>query len=212
MEHLIGQTLSVLMGLFAVMNPIANTPIFLGLTEDDSKDVRKQVAAKSVLTAFAIVAVFALLGRLIFSLFGITLPAFRIMGGILVALIGYQMMHGNQSAVHHPKDIDDKADLDAALSIAVTPLAIPILAGPGTIAATMSFAAAGGVADVVITIVTFAVVCLITYVFFVYSEALVRSIGKTGLSVVTRIMGLILGVIGVQMLIAGVSGAIASYH
>ena len=65
MEHLIGQTLSVLMGLFAVMNPIANTPIFLGLTEDDSKDVRKQVAAKSVLTAFAIVAVFALLGSLI---------------------------------------------------------------------------------------------------------------------------------------------------
>ena len=165
-----------------------------------------------MVTAFVIVAVFALLGKLIFGLFGITLPAFRITGGILVALIGYQMMHGNQSPVHHPKDIGDKANLDAPLSIAVTPLAIPILAGPGTIAATMNFAAAGGLTDVIVTIATFAVMCLITYAFFIYSEVLVRSLGKTGLSVVTRIMGLILAVIGVQMLVTGVAGAIAAYR
>jgi multiple antibiotic resistance protein len=134
------------------------------------------------------------------------------MGGILVALIGYQMLHGEQSAVHQPHADDQQASQEAALGIAVTPLAIPILAGPGTIATAMSFASGGGLADVVITIAAFAVLCLITYAFFIYGEALVRFLGKSGLSVITRIMGLILAVIGVQMLITGVTGAIHAYH
>jgi multiple antibiotic resistance protein len=212
MHHFIGHTLSVFMGFFAIMNPIANTPIFLGLTAEDPIATRKQVAAKSVLTAFVLVAVFALLGKLIFGLFGITLPAFRIMGGMLVALIGYQMMHGEPSAVHHPKTTDPKDSLDAALSIAVTPLAVPILAGPGTIATAMNFASAGGLVEAGITIAAFAVLCLITYFFFVYGETLVRFLGKSGVNVVTRIMGLVLAVIGVQMLITGVAEAVRAYR
>jgi multiple antibiotic resistance protein len=212
MEQTIGHALSVFMGFFAIMNPIANTPIFLGLTASDSADIRKQVAAKSLLIAFALIVTFALLGKLIFSLFGITVPAFRIMGGILVALIGYQMLHGEQSAVHQSSPEDQQASLEAALSIAVTPLAIPILAGPGTIATAMSFASAGGLVEVVVTIAAFALLCLITYGFFIYGERLVHYLGQAGLSVVTRIMGLILAVIGVQMLITGVAGAIDAYR
>ncbi len=212
MEQMIGHALSVFMGFFAIMNPIANTPIFLGLTAEDSADVRRQVAAKSLLLAFVLIVSFALLGKLIFSLFGITLPAFRIMGGILVALIGYQMLHGEQSAVHQPTSEDQQSSLDAALSVAVTPLAIPILAGPGTIATAMSFAAGGGIADVVITIAAFGALCVITYAFFMYGQRLVDYLGQSGLNVVTRIMGLILAVIGVQMLITGVGGAIEAYR
>lgn len=208
MDGMIYHSLSVFMGFFAIMNPIANTPIFLGLTASDDSDVKKKVARKALLTAFILIVVFTLLGKMIFSLFGITLPAFRIMGGVLVVLIGYQMLHGEQSAVHQPSAGNKQSVLETALSVAVTPLAIPILAGPGTIATAMSFASTGGFLALIITIAAFALLCLITYVLFIYGDRLVRYLGSEGLSVITRIMGLILAVIGVQMVIAGVAGAI----
>lgn len=208
MHELIGHALSVFMGFFAIMNPIANTPIFLGLTADDTPAIRKQVAMKALITAFGIILVFCLLGKLIFSLFGITLPAFRITGGFLVALIGYNMLHGEQSKVHHSGSVDQNLSTQAELSVAVTPLAIPILAGPGTIATAMNFASTGGIDAMVVTIAAFAALCLITYRFFIFGQRLVAFLGENGLGVITRIMGLILAVIGVQMLIDGVAGAI----
>jgi len=203
-----GHALSVFMGFFAIMNPVANTPVFLGLTANDTPAIRQRVAAKALLTTFVLIVVFCLLGKMIFSLFGITLPAFRITGGVLVALIGYQMLHGEQSSVHQPSPADQQNSLDAALSIAVTPLAIPILGGPGTIATAMNYASTGGMAEMLITIAAFAVLCLITYGFFIFGQRLVGLLGSSGLNVITRLMGLILAVIGVQMLIGGISGAI----
>jgi len=208
MQKMIGHSLSVFMGFFAIMNPLANAPIFLALTADDSPEVRKRVATKALATTFLFILTFCLLGKLIFNSFGITLPAFRITGGVLVALIGYQMLHGEQSKVHQPSSGDQKASVEQALSVAVTPLAIPILGGPGTIATAMNFASAGGISEMVITIVAFAVLCLITYAFFISGQRLVAFLGSNGLSVVTRIMGLILAVIGVQMLIDSIEGAV----
>lgn len=208
MNGIIGHVLSVFMGFFAIMNPIANTPVFLGLTANDSPAERKRVAAKALLTTFVIILVFCLLGKLIFDLFGITLPAFRITGGVLVALIGFQMLHGEQSSVHQPTSKDLKSSMEQALSIAVTPLAIPILGGPGTIATAMNYASTGGVAQMIITIAAFAALCVITYGFFVFGQRLVTFLGSGGLNVITRLMGLILAVIGVQMLIGGITGAV----
>ncbi len=208
MSESVGHAVSVFMGFFAIMNPIANTPIFLGLTADEPPAVKKKIAAQALLLSFLLIAVFSLAGKLIFTLFGITLPAFQIMGGILVALIGYQMLHGQQSAVQQPSADDQKSSRAAALSLAVTPLAMPILAGPGTIATAMSFASAGGLSEMIVTIVAFAVLCLITYLFFVSGQRLLAILGQNGLNVVTRLMGLILAVIGVQMLITGVSAAV----
>ena len=211
MKEIVGYALSAFFGFFAIMNPIANTPIFLGLTANDTPEARKRVARKALLLAFGLVVTFSLLGKLIFSLFGITLPAFQITGGVLVALIGYQMLKGEQSVVHQPCADDPKVSREAALSIAVTPLAMPILAGPGTIATAMNFASAGSLIDMLVTIVAFAALCVITYGFFISGERLMAILGRNGLNVVTRIMGLILAVIGVQMLITGVSGAIRMY-
>ena len=206
---LAGHIVSVFMGFFAIMNPVANTPVFLGLTAGEPSGVRRQIAAKALLASFVIIGVFCLLGKVIFDLFGISLPAFRITGGVLVALIGYQMLHGEQSRVHQPTDADQSDSLQAAMSIAITPLAIPILSGPGTIATAMNFASTGGLWEMLITIIAFAVLCLITYGFFISGERLVTYLGQSGLNVVTRLMGLILAVIGVQMLIDGISGAIS---
>jgi multiple antibiotic resistance protein len=141
------------------------------------------------LTAFLPIVTFAPLGKLLFDLFGITLPAFRIMGGVLVAPIGHQMLHGHQSAVHQPTSEDQKSSMETALSVAVTPMAILILAGPGTIATAMRFASGGGIVEVVITIAAFAILSPITFRCFIYGQRLVIYLGQAGLNVITRIMG-----------------------
>jgi len=212
MHELTGHALTVFMGFFAIMNPVANTPIFLGLTADDPPDIRRRVAAKALLLTFMLIVIFSLLGKLIFNLFGITLPAFQITGGILVFMIGMQMLHGKQSKVHSPANGKQGASVQGELSVAVTPLAIPLLGGPGTIATAMNFSSGGGLATLMITIAAFALLCLITYFFFVSGERLVHLLGDNGLGVITRLMGLILAVIGTQMVITGITGAIKLAH
>ena len=199
------------MGFFAIMNPIANTPVFLGLTAEDNAGTRRKIAAKALLLSASIIVLFCAAGKLIFTLFGITLPAFRVTGGILVALVGFHMLQGGaHSPIQHPSDEDKEKSLDAELGIAITPLAMPILAGPGTIATAMNYASAGTVEEFAITVLAFFILCAITYVFFVSGERLVKYIGDNGMKVITRLMGLILAVIGVQMFIEGVGGAVAA--
>ena len=148
------------------------------------------------------------MGKLIFHLFGLTMPALRIAGGVLVFKIGFDMLHGGESSKTHT--LDDKVvkeRLAARLSVAVSPLAVPLLAGPGTIATAMNFSAGPGYMPIALTIAAFAVLCLLSYVAFVSGERVVALVGESALNVVTRLMGLILAVIGVQMAIEGIHGA-----
>lgn len=214
MDSTLQHTFTVFMGFFAIMNPIANVPIFLGLTSEDDKQTAASVAFRSLLLAFILVTLFAIAGKIIFHLFGLTLPAFRITGGLIVFIIGYHMLSGNHSSLHHPGETD-KAQAQsrkAALGVAVSPLAMPILAGPGTIATAMSFSAGGGLRNIGITIIAFAVLCLITYIFFVFGAKFVAYIGENALGAITRLMGLILAVIGTQMVIGGMHGAFTLLH
>lgn len=91
---------TVFMGFFAMMNPIANTAVFIGMTGEQSEPQRKKTAIKALTTAFIIIALFCILGKGIFELFGITLPALRLAGGILVFMVGYHMLQGNSSTLH----------------------------------------------------------------------------------------------------------------
>jgi len=207
MKSMLLHTGTVFMGFFAIMNPVANVPVFLGLTSGDDQKTTKSVAFRSLMLAFIIITAFSLTGKAIFNMFGITLPAFRITGGLLVFLIGFHMLQGSQSSVHQLNEEETKKSREAALSVAVSPLAIPILAGPGTITTAMSFAARGGLSEMMVTIGAFAVLCIITYVLFVSGEKFVTYIGAGALGVITRMMGLILAVIGTQMVIEGLHGA-----
>lgn len=198
---------TVFMGFFAIMNPIANVPIFLGLTSGDDKQTTATVALRSLTLAFIIVTLFSVAGKVIFELFGLTLPAFQITGGLIVFLIGFHMLQGGHSSVQHPSEEDKQKSREAALSVAVSPLAMPILAGPGTIATAMNFSAGGGFMEMVVTIIMFAVLCAVTYILFIFGEKFVTYIGASALGVVTRMMGLILAVIGTQMVIEGLHGA-----
>ncbi len=211
MHDLAPYAATVFMGFLAIMNPLANTPVFLALTADDDGDTRKAVARNALLVAFAIVTTFSFAGQLIFHLFGITLIAFRITGGILVFGIGYSMLHGKASKTHSPQEGRAAPDLEAQLSVAIAPLAVPILAGPGTIATAMSFVADGSMEHIAVTVASFGLLCGISYLFFVFGENLVRYLGANAIGAVTRMMGLILAVIGVQMFLDGAGAAIKAF-
>jgi multiple antibiotic resistance protein len=196
---------TVFAGFFAIMNPIANTPIFLGLTEEMDDLTTRAVALRAISLAFLIVAAFSLAGNLLLHLFGITLASFRIAGGLLVALVGYQLLQGGHSPVHKSKEIEEKSP-DDAMSMAVSPLGMPLLAGPGTIVTAMNFAAGGSPAHLGIVLAAFLLICVLTYLCFVSGHRLTRFLGKSMVMVVSRLMGLILAVIGTQMVIEGVLG------
>ncbi len=193
--------LTVFLGFFAIMNPVANTAVFIGLTGDEERPEQIRTARKALILSFLIVVLFSFLGKTIFELFGISMPALRITGGILIFIIGYHMLHGEDSKLHKPEN-------DSDVDLAVSPLAVPILAGPGTIASAMNYSASGRWAEIVITIGMFAVLCVITFIAFVFGQRMVSIIGQSGLSIITRLMGLILAVIGVQMLITGVMNVV----
>lgn len=207
MHEVLVHTVTVFMGFLAIMNPLANTPIFLALTRDDDAKTRRAVAFRGLALAFVMIAVFSALGHVIFEMFGIGLPGLRIVGGLLVFKIGLDMIQGEGSKAHTPSDAEVQGSREAALSVAVSPLAIPILAGPGTIATAMNFASGKETLHLLITIAAFGVLCVVSYFFFVGGEKLVRFLGAAGLSVITRLMGLILATIGVQMLVEGIQGA-----
>ncbi|MBN1006738.1 MarC family protein [Amphritea sp. ZJ14W] len=113
--------LTVFMAFFAIMNPVANSSLFIGLTDDFDNRTRRLIALRSVIVAFLIVAVFAIGGRQIFAMFGITLPAFRIAGGIMIALIGYHMLQGEHSSIHTPSSSDNEKSVDSSVDISITP-------------------------------------------------------------------------------------------
>lgn len=200
---------TVFMAFFAIMNPIVNAPLFLGITEGEDERTLRQVALRAPLLAFCIVATFTLLGRQIFDLFGITLPAFRIAGGLLVGLVGYRLLQGEVHQSQAPSAEDMANSQDAALSLVVSPLTIPLLAGPGTIATAMNFSVGTSWLDLGRVLAALAIVCLLNFVAFDSAQKLVRWLGQNVIGVVSRLMGLILAVIGVQMVIDGVRGVVA---
>jgi len=197
MENLMTYALTVFMSFFAVMNPIANTPIFLGLTAGENKESKKKIAKTATITAFIIVVSFVIAGKYIFELFGLTIPAFKITGGILIFYIGFQMLMSQKSKIHS-SDSEDKSN------IAISPLAIPILAGPGTIVAAMNNVTNASLVHIGIIIFIFALMIYLTYLAFSFSDLIVKKIGTNLISVIGKLMGLVLSIIGTGMVIDGI--------
>jgi len=191
-------TVTVFTSYFAIMNPIANTPIFMGLTQGAGSTEIKKLARESTLTAFIIVLSFIILGQYIFSLFGLSIAAFKIAGGVLIFHVGYEMIQSKVSSTqdHSTFKIDE--------SIAVSPIAIPILAGPGTIVTAMNNTIHVSYVHIIINISMLALMLFLTFLAFSYSERLVKIIGSNSIVVLGKLMGVILTVIGTGMLIDGI--------
>ena len=201
MSELLTFSITVFTGFFAIMNPIANIPVFLGLVGDQDKESKRRIAKSASITAFFIVVSSVILGKYIFQLFGITIPAFKITGGILIFFVGFEMLMSKKSKIHHQEETEPDD------SIAISPLAIPILAGPGTIVTAMNNVTDGSFVHIGIVIAIFALMILLTYFAFNLSDLIVRKLGKNIITVIGKIMGLILAIMGTGMVIEGIKRA-----
>ena len=189
------------MAFFAIMNPISNLPAYMALVADDSQKISRKIAFRSLLIAFVIITVFIFSGDFIFKVFGITIVSFRIAGGILVAVIGYHMINGNHSPSY--KGMEQQAVNSDPMSIAISPLAMPLFAGPGTITTALSLAN-GGLQNQLITVVAFALLCVITYLLLKSAKQIAGFLGENLMKIITKMMGLLLFSIGIQMIIVSV--------
>ena len=189
------------MAFFAIMNPISNLPAYMALVADDSQKISRKIAFRSLLIAFVIITVFIFSGDFIFKVFGITIVSFRIAGGILVAVIGYHMINGNHSPSY--KGMEQQAVNSDPMSIAISPLAMPLFAGPGTITTALSLAN-GGLRNQLITVFAFALLCVITYILLRSAKQIAGFLGKNLMKIITKMMGLLLFSIGIQMIIVSV--------
>lgn len=203
MDNLITFSITVFMGFFAIMNPFSNMPIFLSLLEGVDKETRNRVNKKAVLIAFVIVSLFVITGKFIFELFGITVPAFKITGGILIFYVGFEMLQSKKSNMKHL----ETTNFDE--NIAVSPMAIPLLAGPGTIVTAMNFVPNNSYLHMAIVLLMFGILCFITYIVFKYSNIIAQKIGNNVIAVIGKIMGLLIAIIGTSMIIEGIK---ISFH
>ena len=177
---------NLLVSLLAMINPIAVAPIFLALTQHQTRQERYRTALQGALASGMILTVSFLFGNLMLKLFGIGIPAFQVAGGLLVLLFGLAMAQGKDTK-HQP------AEREEGDSIAVVPLALPVTTGPGVISAVIVYASANNaVADVISSLIIIWVAATVVYVTFRYAPVIATRLGPDGMSIATRISGLFL--------------------
>ncbi len=202
--------LSVFASLFAIINPIANVPIFMGVTSGASEASCRKIAKTATLTAFFIVLAFVLMGKYIFDFFGITIPAFKITGGLLLFYVGFELLQSKKSTIQNMSVSGGAPASDFDESVAISPLAIPMLAGPGTIVAAMNYAAGHNYWYILEIVLILAFVLGLTYFAFSFSRYIYRFLGKDIILVLSKLMGLIVAILGTNMVIDGIKMAMAN--
>ncbi len=203
----IGETLQFALVTFSavlfVVDPIAAIPIFLSITAGDSADKRRQAAGRAALSAFVTLALFAFAGGFIFKAFGISLGAFEIAGGLMLLVMALDMMRATPSRTRSTEE--EQRESVAKEDVAVVPMAIPILAGPGAIATVMVLMrrAAWSVVPTLIVLASVAVTCLVAWLLLRVAARAQERLGQTLLHVLDRVMGLLLAAVAVQFVIGG---------
>lgn len=188
-----------------IVDPIAVVPTYLVITQGQTTPQRRVTARRACVAAAILLVTFAAAGRAIFGLFGITMPAFRIAGGLILWVVAMDMLHGNRSTQEGAAEITEG---QAKEDVALTPLAMPMLAGPGAISTVMVLS--GQARTTPQTIALYGSILLTIFISWLtlrVGERLVMRMGQTGIRVMTRIMGLLLAAIAVQFVITGVREA-----
>lgn len=196
--------LKPLIALLAIVNPIGAVPFFLALTQGFTSEQRQRTLRVSAFSAFCVVAISGLAGLHIIQFFGISIASFQVGGGILLLLSAMHMLNA-QPAESGKDDVDEgQARADAGDSIAVVPLTIPLLTGPATISTMVIYAEKTRTFFEHAVLVGYGVVIgAATYLAFVASGRIARVLGQTGINVMTRLMGLILAAMAVELLADG---------
>ncbi|PPJ46626.1 MarC family protein [Rhizobium sp. KAs_5_22] len=193
--------------LLVTVDPPGLAPLFLGLTVGMNRGERRQVAVRGSLIAFAVLAVFALFGASILGALGISMGAFRIAGGLLLFAISFEMIFEKRNE-RKEKTSDAAITKDHIHNLAVFPLAIPLIAGPGAISATVLIAGTmDGVAGKIQLIAVIAVCLALVFAALILAERLNRFLGVTGRALLTRLLGVLLSALSVQFVVDGVKSA-----
>jgi multiple antibiotic resistance protein len=194
--------LKLLLGLISIVNPIGAVPVFLNLTQRRRGAERRTIALQTSISVLVILGVALIGGETVLEFFGISLPSFRCAGGILVFLMALAMLRAEPSAIRHtPAEEEESAGKD---SVAVVPLAMPMLAGPGAVSTVIVYAHSNRTwAHVAYMGFVIAATALATYAALRFAPLIERLLGQTGMNVVTRVMGLILAAIAVELVAGG---------
>jgi multiple antibiotic resistance protein len=196
--------LATFTALFTVVNPFGAMPVFITLTQDDTTSNRNQQALRACVYMALILSVFFLAGQYVLNFFGIGLADIRIAGGLMIMRAGFGLL---TSKAHRGKKVS-KGVLRESMEkddISFTPLAMPMLSGPGSIAISIGlFTSALSYSDISLILASISLVAVVTFVILVFSHQLVAYLGKAGLSALSRIMGFIVLSIGVNFIVTGI--------
>ncbi|MEN5081668.1 MarC family NAAT transporter [Bosea sp. TWI1241] len=204
----------VAIGLLPIMNPLSTVPLFLALTRRMSAEHKRQQALRASIYAFGVLAVFLLLGNSIIKLFGISLPGIRVAGGLIILVLAFRMLfagEGEEASIDsEPADIKQ-----ASIDFSFSPLAMPSLAGPGSIAVVMSYGSQIPDEHLVLgyAVVLTGIMITVLVAFAALSCAgwISRFLGEHGIQAVTKIMGFLLTCVAVQFIASGIRDFVASF-
>ena len=190
--------------LFSVLNPIGTVPMFVGLTQHDTKAERSRISLWTAVNVFIILIVSFFLGEYVLSFFGITLNALRIAGGIIIVNSGFSLLAGN---FRKKRGVNKKVENDAQKrnDIALTPLAIPMLAGPGSMSLLITFYQEyQSINEKIIASLAILAIALMIFIVLRSAHYLARILGASGIVAISRIVGFIVIAIGIQYIITSV--------
>ena len=195
-------SLLALSSIFFLVDPFAALPTFLAVTNGESPERRLRTARKASLTAFVVLTTFAFIGQYIFRVFGITLPAFEISGGVILILIGLDMLEAKRSPTQ--ESMGDREAASSKDDPGVVPMGIPMLAGPGAITTVMVLVGQVQTAWQMVSIVSaIAITAIICFAVLASAGRVARFLGDTGIRILVRIMGLLLVALAVQYFVNG---------
>jgi multiple antibiotic resistance protein len=200
-----------LISLFIIIDPPGNIFPFLALSAAYTPSAVRSLARQACLYAFLILTLVVVAGRIILKFLGITIPAFQIAGGLILFRIAIDMLEGQG----HFNRFDTSSSLDAAdyRGVALVPLAVPLLSGPGAISTVLVLTSrSGSYLEDGLVVLSLLIVMLLTYMFFHFSHFLVNRLKETGIRLLTRLMGLIMAALAVQFVLDGLLSAFPSLH
>jgi MarC family membrane protein len=194
----------LLAALFSVLNPIGTVPIFVGLTQDYTKSERSKVSMITALNVFIILIISFFIGQYVLTFFGITITALRIAGGIIIASSGFSLLNGK---FNKNRGIGKKVEEDIHMrnSIALTPLAMPMLAGPGSISLLIAFYQEHNTTnEIIFSSIAILVVSVLIFLILRSAHYLAKILGASGIVAISRIIGFLTIAIGIQYIISSV--------
>ncbi|WP_392561569.1 YchE family NAAT transporter [Orbus sturtevantii] len=192
-----------LVGLFAIVNPVGLLPVFISLTDNLDSESRNQTNRTANIAVAIILIISLLAGSIVLDIFSISINSFRIAGGLLVVMIGMTMINGKLG--ENKQNKEELSESITKSSVALIPLALPLMGGPGAITSMIvwstNYPSFSNLVGFIICILVF---CSCCWLLFRSAPFITRALGRTGLNVVTRIMGLLLMALGVEIMIGGI--------